>query len=72
MRSVKAYTATADVLADEVEKIDSNRETWTENEVHASLETIRDIAVKLADAFEDDNPAGFDRARFFANAGIII
>jgi hypothetical protein len=72
MRSVRAYTVAADVLADEVEKIDLNRETWTENEVHASLETVKDIAVRLADAFEDDNPIGFDRALFYANAGIII
>jgi hypothetical protein len=70
MRSTHAYTLAADALATEVAEIEAYRPDWTEDEMISSLETAREIAIKLADAFESANPAGFDRQRFLTDAGV--
>jgi len=72
MRSVKAYTVTAEALASEVADIRSGDAGYTEDEQIIALEVVVEIASKLAAEFEYDNPAGFDRQRFMTDAGVNI
>lgn len=69
VKPVKAYTLTAEILAAEVAEIRSGDLRLPEEEVAASLETVRSIAERFAEAFEYDNP-GFDRVRFFTDAAV--
>jgi hypothetical protein len=69
LKQVKAYTLTAEILAAEVEKIRSGDLGLPENEVAASLETVRSIADRFAESFEYDNPH-FDLPRFLRDAGV--
>lgn len=69
VKPVKAYTLTAEILSAEVAEIRSGDLRLPEGEVAASLETVRSIADRFAEAFEYDNPR-FDRQRFLTDAAV--
>lgn len=68
MRSIKAYTITAEALASEVAEIQSGVPYPDPIERAIALETAQNIGARLADEFEHDNPNGFDRERFLADS----
>lgn len=66
MRSIHAYTMTAETLAAEYERINVGpRGRMTREEKQQALRTHAEITEKIAEAFEADNPRGFDKDRFF-------
>lgn len=66
--SRRAYTEMAKILADEIDSI--HEDDLMADEIEMCVSSVRSIAVGIADLFTDDNPNGFDRARFFKGAGI--